>query len=101
MISSNTPSGAEVVCIDASAGPYGPCGLTQGAIYTVERIETALYGRHVVLLVERPLTQVYEPPWGLVTVGYELRRFRYLDIPDSLIALLHDKRTAMEGVSGP
>ena len=101
MIASDTPPGAEIVCIDACAGPYGPCGLTHGAIYTVERVETALYDRHVVLLVELPLTQVYEPPWGLVTVGFELKRFRYLDIPGSLFALLHDKRTAVEGVSGP
>lgn len=101
MITSNTPPGAENVCIDASAGPYGPCGLAQAAIYTVERIEKALFGRHVVLLAEIPPTQVYEPPWGLVTIGFEPKRFRYLDIPDSLVTLLHVTRKAKEGVSGP
>jgi hypothetical protein len=98
VIRADTPSGTEIICIDASAGPHGAGGLTLGALYTVERIETALYGRYVVLLHEVPVTLVYEPPWGLVTMGFDLKRFRYLDLPDALTALLNDATAALEAV---
>jgi len=98
MISPHTPPGTEIVCIDSSAGPLGSCDLTDGAIYTVARIVPALCDRHVVLLAELPLTQIYEPPWGLVTVGFELKRFRYLDIPDSLVVLLRENKKSLEVV---
>ncbi len=96
MISPDTPPGTEIICIDASAGPYGPVGLALGEIYTIERIESALYDGHVVLLSELPHSQAYEPPWGQVTIGFNPRRFRYLDVPDSLVALLHKHAIAME-----
>lgn len=88
MIRPDTPPGAEVVCIDASAGPYGTGGLEQGAVYTVERIARAIDGGHVAVLAEIPPWEAYSPPWGLVEIGFELRRFRYLDIPGELRALL-------------
>ena len=90
MISSNTPPGTEVVCIEATPGRYGDGGLRRGAIYTVERIAPAIDGGHVVVLGEIPPWQTYTPPWGLIGIGFELRRFRYLDIPDSLTRLLED-----------
>ena len=98
MIRPDTPSGTEIICVDASAGPHGAGGLILGALYTVERIETALYGRYVVLLQEAPAIQVYEPPWGLVTMGHDLKRFRYLDIPDELNALLEGASASLETV---
>ncbi|WP_036280767.1 hypothetical protein [Methylocystis sp. ATCC 49242] len=88
MISPDTPPGAEVVCVDASAGPYGDGGLRRGAVYTVDRIARGIDGGHVVLLVEIPPWQTYSPPWGVVGIGFELKRFRYLDIPRSLTELL-------------
>ena len=62
MISSDTTPGTEVICLDASAGPYGCGGLTAGTIYTIERVERTLDNRHVVLLAELPLLEAYEPP---------------------------------------
>lgn len=88
MISPDTPPGTEVVCVEAGPGRYGDGGLRQGAIYTVERIAPAIDGGFVVVLTEIPPWETYTPPWGLVGIGFELRRFRYLDIPDSLIGLL-------------
>lgn len=88
MISPDTPPGTEVVCVDDAPGPYGDGGLQRGAIYTVERIASAIDGGHVVVLAEIPPWRTYAPPWGPVGVGFELRRFRYLDIPDALTRLL-------------
>jgi hypothetical protein len=90
MISPDTPPGTEVVCVDAGPGRYGDGGLKRGAIYTVERIAPAIDGGHVVVLSEIPLWETYSPPWGLVGIGFELRRFRYLDIPDALMQLLEE-----------
>jgi hypothetical protein len=98
MIAPDTPPGTEIICIDASDGPYGRVSLTLGAIYTVQRIENALYDRYVVFLVELPAEEVYEPPWGLVTIGFELGRFRYLDIPDALAGLLRQTEASEECV---
>lgn len=98
MISPDTPPGTEIICIDASVGPYGSGGLAQGEIYTVRRIEKALENRYVVLLDELPPVQVCRPPWGMVTIGFELKRFRYLDIPDSLIELLGQTKASAECV---
>ena len=98
MISPDTPPGTEIICIDATAGAYGPVRLAHGAIYTVERIESALYGGYIVLLSGLPLSQACEPPWGQVMVGFDLRRFRYLEIPDSLFALLQSNTISMENV---
>lgn len=88
MISPDTPAGAEVICIDDSPGPYGDGGLKRGALYTVARVVRAIGGGHVVLLEEIAPWQGYAPPWGLLSIGFELKRFRYLDIPGSLTRLL-------------
>jgi hypothetical protein len=88
MINPDTPPGTEVVCVAAGRGRYGDGGLRRGAIYTVERIAPAIDGGHVVVLSEIPPWQTYTPPWGLVGIGFELRRFRYLDLPASLTRLL-------------
>lgn len=98
MIFTDTPPGTEIICLDASAGPYGSGGLVLGAVYTVKRIVTALDNRHVVLLAELPPAQFYAPPWGIVTIGFELRRFRYLDIPDALTDLLRETKATSERV---
>lgn len=92
MISRDTPRGAEIVCIDATDGPYGECGLTHGAIYTVARIVRAIDGGHAVIVEEISPWRTYAYPWGLIEVGFELRRFRYLDIPDELTSLLDAAR---------
>lgn len=92
MISRDTPPGAEIVCVDATDGPYGECGLTRGAIYTVARIVRAIDGGHAVILEEVSPWSTYAYPWGVVEVGFELRRFRYLDIPDELTSLLEEAR---------
>ncbi|MFM8647112.1 MAG: hypothetical protein ACKOB7_04935 [Methylocystis sp.] len=34
----------------------------------------------------------YAPPWGRVIIGYELSRFRYLDLPDGLTRLLDEEQ---------
>jgi hypothetical protein len=96
MISPDTPPGTEIVCLDASPGPYGCGGLTTGEFYTVERVERTLDNRNIVLVAELPLTQAYEPPWGIVIIGFELRRFRYLDIPDALSELLGETNATSE-----
>ncbi len=96
MISPNTPSGTEVVCVEAGPGRFGDGGLRRGAIYTVERIAPAINGGHVVVLSEIPPWQTYTPPWGLVGIGFELRRFRYLDLPASLTKLLEEAPREVE-----
>lgn len=88
MIRRNTPPGTEIVCIDAGPGPYGNVRLRRGEIYTVLRVAPAINGGDVVLLDEVAPVETYAPPWGLVELGFELRRFRYLDIPDELTRLL-------------
>jgi hypothetical protein len=88
MISPDTPSGTEIVCVDAAAGPYGNGGLRQGAIYTVDQIARSIDGGHVVVLAEIRPWETFEPPWGVVDIGFELKRFRYLEIPRSLTELL-------------
>lgn len=94
MIRPDTPPGAEIVCVDAADGPYGHCGLARGAIYTVARIVRAIHGGPVVIVAEVSPWRTYAPPWGVVEVGFELRRFRYLDIPDTLTNLLHETQRA-------
>ncbi|WP_442754068.1 hypothetical protein ACNHKD_13865 [Methylocystis sp. JAN1] len=98
MISPDTPSGTEVVCVEARPGRYGDGGLRRGAIYTVERIAPAIDGGYVVVLREIPPWETYTPPWGLVGIGFELRRFRYLDIPNSLTRLLEEAGREQEVV---
>ena len=88
MIRPDTPPGTEVVCVDASRGPYGNGGLEHGVIYTVDRIAPSIEGGHVVLLLEIKPWETYSPPWGLIDIGFDLKRFRYLDIPKSLTELL-------------
>jgi hypothetical protein len=99
MIRPDTPSGTEVVCVEAEPGRYGDGRLAQGAIYTVERIVPAIDGGHVVVLSEIPPWQTYAPPWGLVGIGFELRRFRYLDLPPSLTKLLETAKRDAEVLS--
>ncbi|RTL86191.1 MAG: hypothetical protein EKK29_10390 [Hyphomicrobiales bacterium] len=70
--------------------------MRRGAIYTVERIAPAINGGHVVVLSEIPPWQTYTPPWGLVGIGFELRRFRYLDLPASLTKLLEEAPREVE-----
>ncbi len=96
MISPDTPPGTEVVCVEAGPGRYGDGGLRRGAIYTVERIAPAIDGGYVVVLSEIPPWQTYTPPWGLVGIGFELRRFRYLDLPASLTNLLEEASKELE-----
>lgn len=96
MIRADTPPGTEIVCVDAAPGPYGESGLQQGAIYTVERIAPAIDGGHVVVVAELPPCESFAPPWGLVDIGFELKRFRYLDIPRSLTRLLEATRVVEE-----
>ena len=96
MISPDTPPGTEVVCVEAGPGRYGDGGLRRGFIYTVEQIAPAIDGGNVVVLSEIPPWQSYTPPWGLVGIGFELRRFRYLDIPHSLTRLLEDAPVEIE-----
>lgn len=96
MISSDTSPGTEIICLDASPGPYDCVGLSMGEVYTVERIERTLDNRNIVLVAELPLMQAYEPPWGIVIIGFELRRFRYLDIPDALSELLRETNATAE-----
>ncbi len=88
MISPDTAPGTEIICIDDSSGPYGIGSLSKGSIYTVERIAPAITGGYVVFLLElRPWT-TFTLPWGAIDVGFELKRFRYLDIPRELTELL-------------
>lgn len=88
MISPNTAPGTEIICIDNSSGPYGRGSLCKGSIYTVERIVPAITGGYGVVLFELRPWKTFTPPWGPVDVGFELRRFRYLDIPTELDELL-------------
>lgn len=98
MISPNTPPGTEVVCVEAGPGRFGDGGLQRGAIYTVERITPAIDGGHVVVLSEIQPWQGYAAPWGVVGIGFELRRFRYLDLPGSLTRLLEGAQLESETV---
>lgn len=92
MISPDTPPGTDIVCLDDSAGRYGPSGLVRGRIYTVDRIRQGLHGEFVAILADLAPSISYALPWGKVTIGYALRRFRYLDIPDELTRLLQARR---------
>jgi hypothetical protein len=96
MISPDTAPGTEIICIDDSSGPYGNGGLTKGMLYTVESIAPAITGGFVVLLMELRPWKTYAQPWGVVDVGFELKRFRYLDIPIALLALEKASRREME-----
>jgi hypothetical protein len=96
MISPDTSPGTEIICIDDSLGPYGNGGLRKGNLYTVDRIVPAITGGFVVLLIELPPWRIYAPPWGAVEVGFELKRFRYLDVPVALTKLLEAVPTELE-----
>jgi hypothetical protein len=88
MINPDTRPGTDVICIDDACGPYGASGLQKGALYTVAKIEPAITGGFGVILEEVSPRETYIPPWGPITVGFELKRFRYLDLPKSLTRLL-------------
>jgi hypothetical protein len=88
MISPDTPPGADIICIDDSPGDYGSGGLVKGGVYTLARVEICVTGGYGAFLQEIPPWESYAPPWGLVAVGFELRRFRRLDLPTCLTALL-------------
>lgn len=99
MILPDTQPGTEVVCVDDSAGMHGPSGLARGNIYTVDRIRKGLRGEFVAILADVEPSIGYVAPWGVVTVGYALRRFRYLDIPESLTSLLEARRRSVEHIT--
>ncbi len=88
MISPGTPPGTDVICIDDAPGPYGDGGVSKGGIYTVDRIEPCVTGGFSVFLREVRPWESYAPPWGLVTIGFDPKRFRYLEIHKSLTELL-------------
>jgi hypothetical protein len=88
MISPHTPRGTDIVCVNDTPGRYGSGGLQKGVVYTVDYIEKSIMGGHVVMLVEIKPWKAFHPVWGPVHVGFELRRFRYLDIPKSIMNLL-------------
>lgn len=92
MIRPDTPPGTEVICIDAAPGPHGFVSLARGALYTVRAIAPAVTGGHAALLEETAPCAAYLPPWGLVELGFELRRFRYCEIPRELTRLLQTAR---------
>jgi hypothetical protein len=96
MISPDTSPGTEIICIDDTSGPYGNGGLRRGMLYTVERIAPAITGGFVVLLIELRPWRIYTPPWGPVDVGFELKRFRYLDVPVEFTKLLAAVPTELE-----
>lgn len=87
MISPHTPPGTQVCCIDATPGRFGFTGLTRGAYYTVQSIEIGAEGGFLAILegIEPPWG--YLPPRGLVRVGYDLRRFRPLELPKIMYEL--------------
>ncbi|MBM3574628.1 MAG: hypothetical protein FJX39_02780 [Alphaproteobacteria bacterium] len=92
MIAKDTPPGTDIVCINASPGDYGPTGLHLGAVYTLDRIESCVGETYAALLKEMHPVLSYAPPWGRVIIGYELSRFRYLDLPDGLTRLLDEEQ---------
>ncbi|MCX7900210.1 MAG: hypothetical protein N2444_09050, partial [Methylocystis sp.] len=61
-------------------------------LYTVDRIAPAIDGGHVAVLAEVAPRETYAPPWGMVALGFALKRFRYLDIPGDLSRLLEAAR---------
>jgi hypothetical protein len=98
MIPSHTPPGAEIICIDDAPGEFGAGGLVKGAVYTLARIELCVTGGFGVILREIPPWETYAPPWGLVTVGFDPRRFRLLELPRCLTELLETQPAAPERV---
>ena len=98
MIRPDTPPGAEIVCIDAADGPWGAAALASGTVYTVDRIIETIDGAHAVLLAEVEAPRIYAPPWGMVTIGFGLHRFRYLNLPDELTRLLETTARCVEPV---
>jgi hypothetical protein len=89
MIRPDTKPGTDVVCISAGPGRLGPVFLTEGAVYTVKQIVKGV-DDYCVLLADLPPIHSYKPPWGMVQVGFDLSRFRYLDLPRSLTELLEE-----------
>jgi hypothetical protein len=79
MIRPGPPPGTDIVCIDALPGPFGLTGLSKGAYYSVQAIEKSIFGGFVVFLNEIRGPVVFAIPYGLLEVGYSLRRFRYLN----------------------
>lgn len=92
MIRPDTPPGTEIVCIDDSPGRYGPSGLVKGGIYTVNSIEQGLDKEPLVIVYEVTPTVAFEPPYGMLNLGFLLSRFRYLDLPPCLTELLKTTR---------
>lgn len=89
MISASTPPGTDVVCIEAGPGPYcNDTKLTKGSVYTIEQIVPSIDGCFCATLVGIEPPTGYHPAFGMVHIGFELHRFRYLDIPRSLTKLL-------------
>jgi hypothetical protein len=90
MISPHTPPGTKVVCIDASGTEIHdgvtPCPLVEGAVYTLAQIEM-WEGRLFALVVEIGDRE-----------AFALRRFRRLDLPESLTKLLNVQPTDLEVV---
>jgi hypothetical protein len=88
MIRADTPPGTEVVCIDNLPGPYGAVNLCLGEIYTIKSIEFGLSGDYVAFIHEIVHPVAYRAPFGVLTIGFGLHRFRYLDLPPELMKLL-------------
>jgi hypothetical protein len=92
MISPHTPPGTEIVCIEDRPGRFGPVPLKKGDIYTLAKIEMGL-DKPCAFLQEVPAPDGWHPAHGKVIVGFDLERFRPLDIPPCLSALLQTKRS--------
>lgn len=90
MIRPDTQPGTDVICINAEPGPFG-AGLLLGEIYTVERIVKTIDGGYAAVLADIKPWQSYSPPYGLINVGFNLSRFRYIDIPPELERMLTQK----------
>jgi hypothetical protein len=88
MIRPDTPPGPEIICINDSPGRYGPSGLRKNEIYTVKSIERGIENEFLVVIHEVPPGVGFAPPYGALSIGYLLSRFRYLDLPPCLTDLL-------------
>jgi hypothetical protein len=92
MISPHTPPGTEIVCIEDRPGRYGAVPVKKGEIYTLDKIVMGLDKPCAFLQGIAPPRSLH-PVHGEITIGFGLERFRPLDIPPCLSALLQTKRS--------